>query len=430
MLEVPLSDLVLLRLEILLGAGPDRFVLLQFERGTVDPVARAEGRSEDEPSHERGLSTVLQILVEDVRRVGPQVRTEEVPDRRLRELAEVLGELMFGVAPREVRVALRESELGQAIHHLRPRERLGQEDRIGMVPLDLPDQPFPEPERLRVRVVDAEDPHPVPDPELHDRRQLLPQLLPGLRLEIDRVDVLVLLRWVLRVLDGAVGPVLEPLGVRLHPRVVGRALEGDVEGHLDPVLRSGRLDEVIEVLDCPQVGVHRRVAALAGADRPRAPGVVLSCGRGVVLSLAVGVPDRMDRRQVQHVEAELRYVGKPRGLDVLERPVTARPVGGRPREELVPAAEPGPLRIDEDLELALERHRVRAIGRRRHRFGQFVVERSAVVAIAQTNGGGAQRLAHAAPGPFRCGVHELRPDEEVGVVVRPGVDLLLGVAPP
>ena len=89
-----------------------------------------------------------------------------------------------------------------------------------MVALDLGDQPLPEPERLRVRVVHPEDPHAVADPELDHALQLLPQLAAGLRLEVEGVDVLVALRGVLRVLDRAVRPVLEPLRVRLDPRVV------------------------------------------------------------------------------------------------------------------------------------------------------------------------------------------------------------------
>ena len=75
---------------------------------------------------------------------------------------------------REVRVRLGEPELGEPVHDLRPGERLGQEDHLGVLGLDLRDQPLPERERLRVRVVDAEDAHAVADPEAHDVEQRRP----------------------------------------------------------------------------------------------------------------------------------------------------------------------------------------------------------------------------------------------------------------
>ena len=63
-----------------------------------------------------------------------------------------------------------------------------------MFPLDLGDHPFPEAERLGVRVVDAENPHALFDPEFEDAAQFLPQCLPVVAFEIERIDVLVLLR--------------------------------------------------------------------------------------------------------------------------------------------------------------------------------------------------------------------------------------------
>ena len=48
----------------------------------------------------------------------------------VRELGEVLDDLLLGVAPGEVGVRLREAELGQTMHDLRPRERFGEEDHL------------------------------------------------------------------------------------------------------------------------------------------------------------------------------------------------------------------------------------------------------------------------------------------------------------
>src|SRR5439155_15553415 len=129
------------------------------------------------------------------------------------------------------------------------------------------------------------------DPELDDPLQLLPQLAPRLGLEVERVDVLVLLARVLRVLDGPVGAMLEPLRVRLRPGVIGRALERDVQGDLDAELVARGGDEMFEVLDRPELRMHGRVAALTRSDRPRAAGVALPRRRHVVLPLAVRVPD-------------------------------------------------------------------------------------------------------------------------------------------
>src|SRR5581483_10911470 len=54
-----------------------------------------------------------------------------------------------------------------------------------------------------------------------------------------------------------------------------------------------------------RVGVDRRVAALLAADRPRAADVAGLGRLGVVPALAVRLPDRVDRGEVDDVEAEL-----------------------------------------------------------------------------------------------------------------------------
>src|SRR5450756_1511931 len=123
-----------------------------------------------------------------------------------------------------------------------------------MLALDLADEPLPKRKRFRVWVVDPQDGNPLVDPEHNDGQQLVPELAPGFRLEVERDDVLVLLRWVLGVLDGAVSAVLEPLGGLSRVWVVGRALECDVDGHLDSVLTGGS-EQVVEVVDRAELGV-------------------------------------------------------------------------------------------------------------------------------------------------------------------------------
>src|SRR5579862_8460217 len=90
----------------------------------------------------------------------------------------------------------------------------------------------------------------------------------------------------------------------LQPRVVGRALDGEVERDLDPMpFRLG--DEPAELLLRAERWVDRVVAAPLGADRPGAADVAELCTLGVVSSLPVRLPDGVDRREVEDVEPEL-----------------------------------------------------------------------------------------------------------------------------
>src|SRR3546814_2300470 len=69
------------------------------------------------------------------------------------------------MSPREVRVALREADLAEAIHHRGPRERFGQEDCVGMTRANVGNEPLPERQRFGMRIVDAENQNAFADPE-------------------------------------------------------------------------------------------------------------------------------------------------------------------------------------------------------------------------------------------------------------------------
>ena len=95
------------------------------------------------------------------------------------------------------------------------------------------------------------------------------------------------------------------------------------------------------------------VAAVLGADRPRGPGVLGAGGERVVRALPVDLADRVDRGQVDDVEAhrgdglETLGRGAERPGDHLAGPgVDVRPL--RPGEELVPAAEERALSVGDE----------------------------------------------------------------------------------
>ena len=89
----------------------------------------------------------------------------------------------------------------------------------------------------------------------------------------------------------------------LQPRMVGRALHRDVERDLHLVLTAD-FDEVAKVLQRAELRMHGIMPAFLAADRIEAAGIVRTGIERIVLAFAVGAPDRMDRREVEHVEAQ------------------------------------------------------------------------------------------------------------------------------
>ena len=81
----------------------------------------------------------------------------------------------------------------------------------------------------------------------------------------------------------------------------------------------------------PSSGLQRHVPARLAADGPGAAGVGAPRGRRVVAALAVRQPDRVDGRQVEHVEAELG--------ELRQQLLDSGEAAPRAREELVPGSE-------------------------------------------------------------------------------------------
>ena len=124
-----------------------------------------------------------------------------------------------------------------------------------------------------------------------------------------------------------------------QPRVVGGRVERDVERDVHPVLVRGRA-QVAHVLLGAELRVHGEVAALGGADRVRRAGVVRAGDERVVAALAVLAADRVERQQVEHVEAEVgdlraraprRPSGRPRSAGTARTRRRSGPSRGRPR---------------------------------------------------------------------------------------------------
>jgi hypothetical protein len=139
--------------------------------------------------------------------------------------------------------------------------------------------------------------------------------------------------------------------VLAHVGMIGGALEGDIESNLEPE-GSGAREQPAEVLERAETRVDVLVAACAAAD---GPGAARISGRGagsVVGTLALELADRVDRRQIKHVETHLGHV-RQQPLEVGERAVLERARGRRARKHLVPAREAGALPLDLDAERRL-----------------------------------------------------------------------------
>ena len=89
--------------------------------------------------------------------------------------------------------------------------------------------------------------------------------------------------------------------------------------------------QAAKVLDGAERGMNRPVTALAASDRIGAARIVRFGTQHVVLALAICGSNRMDRRQIKHVEA---HIAKRRqSFDhIVEGPVPTGRVGRRARK--------------------------------------------------------------------------------------------------
>ena len=337
---VPIAhlDFVLLVVDLLFESRT--LLVLDELIAVVDAPARRAHRGEHRAHRVTGDTVVAQVGGHDVRRGRPEgvvlVETTVAVG-----LLQILLKLLLGVAPREVAVRLREAGIAQRAHHARTGERLGQEQRLRMLLRHGGDHVLPETHRLGMRVVHAEDRHAGLDPQVHDAFGFRFDAF-HVGVEIDRIDVLVLLRRILGECDRSVRLGAEPVRMLFDPRVVRRALQREVERHFDTQLVRVRAER-LEIVHGAEQRVDGVVAAQLGADAERGARIVRSGNQRVVAALAAGHANREDRRQVHDVEAfGLRAVEAgqrrlQRALHDLAVGVEIRAFGTR--EELVPCGE-------------------------------------------------------------------------------------------
>ena len=238
---------------------------------------------------------------------------------------------------------LREARIAQRAHHARAGERLGEEQHFRVLLRDGGDHILPETHRLGVRVVNTEDRHTRLDPQVHNAFDFFFDAF-HVGIEIDRVNILILLRRILGECDGAVRLGAEPVRMRLNPRVVRRALQSEIKRDFQAQL-VGTLAECLEIVHGAKLRVNGVVSTQFGTDAERGARIVRTGYQGIVASLTVGHANREDRRQIHNVEAFGcgTFQAGDRRLEVAGNDLAVFAVVGAfgTREELIPGGEAG-----------------------------------------------------------------------------------------
>src|ERR1035441_8031340 len=176
-----------------------------------------------------------------------------------------------------------------------------------MLALDLCDHPLPERKRLCVRIIDAENCYAQPGPVEEDALQLFPHPRPVFALKIKRVNVLILFRRILSILNRAIGPLLEPVLMLLHIWVVRRRLKRNVERNRK-IQPHGLGNEALEVVDRSKIRMNLLVPTIIRPNGPRAAKIALYRLWRIIAPLPKFPPDRMNRRQIHDVEAQFSHI--------------------------------------------------------------------------------------------------------------------------
>src|SRR5713101_7001511 len=124
------------------------------------------------------------------------------------------------------------------------------------------------------------------------------------RVKVDRINILVLFRRVLRVLDRTIRTMAEPIRMFTHPWMIRRTLHGEINRRLEPEVFRGR-NEMLEIMRGAKVGIDRFVPARTVADRPRASRAGVSAIELLARTLAVSDAYRMHRRKIDNIEPHI-----------------------------------------------------------------------------------------------------------------------------
>src|SRR5258708_25022012 len=119
--------------------------------------------------------------------------------------------------------------------------------------------------------------------------------------------------------------------------MVGSPLGGEIEGIVEATVACRR-DQAAEILDRAELGVQSIVAAFGTSSRVRAADVMRPDGLAVVAPLAVSRANRMDRREIEDIEAHVANAWQTLN-HVGEGAMPSGGVGLGAWEQLVPACE-------------------------------------------------------------------------------------------
>jgi hypothetical protein len=190
-----------------------------------------------------------------------------------------------------------------------------------------------------VRIIHAKNPHSEIAPESDYIVQLLPQGLPVRIVKIQRINILVFLWRILGVFDRSIRALKEPLGMIANVRMIGRAIDGEVQRDLhSPLLDLA--NQPLEILERSKFRRHILMATAVDALTIVADGIGntrltrLTCHR-VVASFARCLANGMDRRKVYYVKTHRLGIIDPWKAIAKSRPAVGPAFGGT-REEFVP----------------------------------------------------------------------------------------------
>src|SRR5580658_6825461 len=244
----------------------------------------------------------------DVGRVHEKVRTKIVLHLGGGQLDEIIGYFLLCVAPGEISVGLRKADLYQAVHHLRACKGFRQENHVGMARTHFSDQPFPERERLSVRIVDAKDANafagPIED-RVTQREPKVGDSVCCIKFDVD--DVLVFLRRVFGIAYRTVRAPVEPPRMVIEPRMIRRALDREIKRELQAA-HGGCFAQPPKIADRTEFTMDRVVAAFAASDGVWTPDIGRLAAQVVVLTLAICQSDRVNWREIKNVKAHITNV--------------------------------------------------------------------------------------------------------------------------